>query len=100
MAKPSSSKRRRTSSGSRAIAVAAPKDERESINVRKIANGYLIERSGTRRGKYFSHTEYSQGRPVISATAAKASAGRSEAPKAAPRARRVPHGEVGYFRQG
>ena len=66
-----------------------------SINVRKIANGYLIEKSGTRRGKYFSHTEYSPGRPVISASSNKVPPVKKAATKRAPR---VPHGDVGYLR--
>lgn len=76
------------------MAVPAPTDERESISVRKIKNGYLIEKSGVVRGKYFSHTEYSPGRPVIAA--AKAAPVR-KAP-ASKRSARIPHGEVGYLR--
>lgn len=85
--------KRSRSTGGKNIAVSAPKDERESISVRKIANGYLIERSGVKRGKYISHTEYSPGRPVIAAS--------KPAPAKAPaskRAARIPHGEVGYLR--
>lgn len=84
---------KKRSTGGRNMAVPAPSDERESISVRKIANGYLIERSGVKRGKYCSHTEYSPGRPVIAAskpTPAKAPASK--------RTTRIPHGEVGYLR--
>ena len=51
------------------IAVPAPAGPSESVQIRKISNGYLITRSGTRRGKYFSEDEYSAGRPVISGCA-------------------------------
>jgi hypothetical protein len=76
------------------MAVPAPADERESISVRKIANGYLIERSGVKRGKYCSHTEYSPGRPVIAAAKATPVSKRP----ASKRTARIPHGEVGYLR--
>lgn len=58
---------------STAMAIPAPTDERENISVRKIRNGYLIETSGVKRGKYRSETEYSPGRPVVTATVPKVS---------------------------
>lgn len=86
---------KKRSTGGRNMAVPAPSDERESISVRKIANGYLIERSGVKRGKYCSHTEYSPGRPVIAASKPIRAVGKAPSSK---RTARIPHGEVGYLR--
>jgi len=90
--------KKRRSRASGAIAVPAPPTESESVRITKISNGYLIEKSGTKNGKYFSHQEYSPGRPVIAAsipkkvTAARpGTARRSQNHKAAPR-------EVGFLR--
>ena len=58
-------RRKKRASGN--IAVPAPPTESESVRISKISNGYLIEKSGMKRGKYFTHQEYSPGRPVISA---------------------------------
>jgi hypothetical protein len=89
-------KRSKSRSGSRAIAVPAPPNEQESVSIRKIANGYLISKSGTRRGKYFTHEEYSAGRPVVTAAAPKPVAKR---PAAARRRQSQSAGnEVGHLR--
>jgi hypothetical protein len=78
------------------IGVPAPADERESVSIRKIANGYLIEKSGTKRGKYYSHTEYSPGRPMIAAAAPRPA--KTAAPKAKAR-RPSGHREMGYLKE-
>jgi hypothetical protein len=79
------------------IAVRAPQSQNESLSVRQISNGFIIERSGVKRGRYFSHQEYSAGRPVISAAAP-----RPAKVVPAPRTKTRPrseHREVGYLRQ-
>lgn len=89
------SKRSRTARGM--MAVAAPPNEQESVSIRKISNGFLISKSGTRRGKYFSHEEFSAGRPVVVASASKAPA----APAKVARLRTAPAAarEVGFLRR-
>lgn len=74
---------KRARSRGRSIAVPAPAQESESVRIRKISNGYLISRSGTRRGKYFEHEEYSPGKPVVTAQVVRP-------PKAAARPRQHP----------
>lgn len=54
-----------------AVGIPAPHGESESVRIRKISNGYLITRSGMKRGKYVEHEEFSAGRPVITAQVAK-----------------------------
>lgn len=58
-------KTKRSRSG--AIGVPAPAAESESLNIRKIENGYLIDRSGYKRGKHFTRTEFSPTKPCITA---------------------------------
>ena len=60
-------KRARRNGRGAGISVPAPAQESESVRIRKIANGYIISRSGTKRGKYFEHEEFSAGRPVVTA---------------------------------
>lgn len=79
------------------IAVPAPQSQAESVSIREISNGYIIERSGVKRGKYFSHQEYSAGRPVIHAAAPKPSK-TTPAPRTKTRPRSE-HREVGYLKQ-
>ena len=89
--------KRKSRRRSNEIAVPAPHSQSESVSIREISNGYIIERSGMKRGKYFSHQEYSAGRPVISAAAP-----RPAKAMAAPRTKTRPrseHREVGYLRQ-
>lgn len=87
-------KRRRSNS----IAVPAPPSESESVSISKISNGYLISKSGTKRGKYFTHTEFSAGRPVIAAAGVPAK-GKAK-PAAKPKSRKpVAHREVGFLRE-
>lgn len=87
--------KRRSTGG--AIAVQAPHSQSESVSIRQIKNGYIIERSGVKRGKYHSEQEYSPGRPVISAAAPPA---RKAAPSRATSRPRTEHPrEVGYLRQ-
>lgn len=74
--------KRKQSSRSNQIAVAAPHGQSESVSIREISNGYIIERSEVKRGRYVSHQEYSAGRPVIMAAAPAAKAERQ------PRAKR------------
>lgn len=88
--------KRKSRSGSRSIAVPAPPNQQESVSIRRIANGYLISRSGTRRGKYFTHEEYSAGRPVVSAAVPKPAAKSPAAARA--RQPRSAGNEVGYLR--
>lgn len=89
-------KRRKSRSGQ--IAVPAPPNESESIRVSKITNGYLIAKSGTKRGRYFEHVEYSAGRPVVSAAGVptKGAAPRKAKPKASRKRSHVDR-EVGYL---
>lgn len=54
---------------SRPVSVSAPHGESETLRIRQISNGYLICRSGTKRGKYFDHEEFSPSKPVITASA-------------------------------
>ena len=61
-------KKRRKHSNDIAVPAPAGGKSSESISVRAIKNGYLISKSGVRRGKYYEETEYSAGRPVIAAT--------------------------------
>jgi hypothetical protein len=49
--------------------MAVPSDQGESVRIRKISNGYLISREGVKRGKYFTHEEFSPTKPVITAGA-------------------------------
>lgn len=83
--------RRSTLSG----AIPMPTSDRESVSIRKIENGFLIERSGvTKRGEYQSTTEYSAGKPAVVCTpspAPSAPAARRRSEKPAPR-------EVGYLK--
>jgi hypothetical protein len=65
--------KRKKRSGSTTIGVPIPSNERESVNVRRIKNGYLIETSGMKGRKYVSEVEYSPGKPVISASVPKES---------------------------
>ncbi|ACI52214.1 hypothetical protein Gdia_2469 [Gluconacetobacter diazotrophicus PA1 5] len=53
----------------RAVFGSAPSSDSESVRIRKISNGYLIARSGTKRGQYFEHEEFSPTKPTITATA-------------------------------
>lgn len=86
-------KRRRSSSGT-PVSI-APTDQRETVSISKIENGFLIEKSGVKRGKYYSHREFSPGKPSVVATVPKV-------PKAtkAKSSRRGPvsHREVGFLR--
>lgn len=80
------------------IAVPAPQSQSESVSIRQISNGFIIERSGVKRGKYVTHQEYSAGRPVVSAAAPPES--KSPAPaRAQARPRNVAPREVGYLTQ-
>ena len=71
--------RSRRSRGSGLVSVSSPNSDSESVRIRKISNGYLILREGAKRGKYFSHEEFSAQRPQI--LAAPASAARKAVPK-------------------
>jgi len=51
--------------------VTVPSSDNESLSIRSIKNGFLISRSGSRKGKYFSEDEYSPGKPVVTASVAK-----------------------------
>lgn len=83
---------------SRSVPVAiAPTDERETVSISKIKNGYLIEKSGSKRGKWYSHREYSATKPVVAATVAKEPAAKSHRHARAPRAP-VPMREVGFLK--
>lgn len=68
-----------------ALHVAAPREDSESVRIRKISNGYLICRDGVKRGKYFSHEEFSAARPVITAGVAPKPAAKSAPRKSTPR---------------
>ena len=57
---------------SRLHAIPMPTDERESMSVTRIKNGWLIAREGTRKGKYFSEREFSAEKPVLQAAPTKA----------------------------
>lgn len=90
--------KRKSRRRSNEIAVPTPHSQSESVSIREISNGYIIARSGVKRGKYFEHQEYSAGRPVIHAAAPATPKGRSEAPRTKTRPRSE-HREVGYLRQ-
>lgn len=64
-AKPKRKKARRRSAGE--VSVAPPHGESETLRIRQISNGYVISRSGMKRGKYVEHEEYSQTKPIITA---------------------------------
>lgn len=67
-----------------------------NVSVRQIKNGFLIERSGMKGRKYVSETEFSPGRPTISANvpaAPKANKPRAAAKHSGP----VPLREVGFL---
>lgn len=53
--------------------VAAPISEKdhESVRIEKIKNGYLVSRSGSRKGSYFEEREYSSTDPLKGVKAAK-----------------------------
>jgi len=48
-----------------------PVEDRESVSVRRIKNGWLISRSGTRRGDYYSEDEFSSAKPQLLASPVK-----------------------------
>ena len=56
--------------------ISAPSTDSESVRIRKITNGYIVAREGTKRGKYFSHEEYSAEKPMISTAAPKPAKGK------------------------
>lgn len=80
-------KRRTRGLGAIAAVPSSPSDS-ESVRIRPIANGYIIAREGVRRGKYFTHEEFSPTKPVITAGAPAKSV-----PKAAPR-KSTPRGHI------
>jgi hypothetical protein len=43
-------------------------EDRESLRIRSISNGYIIAREGVKKGKYFSAEEYSPEKPVLTAS--------------------------------
>ena len=88
--------KRKRSGRATQMAVPAPPNEQESVSIRKIANGYVISRSGMRRGKYFTHEEYSAGRPVVTAAISKAAAKGVKPERHAPR--QPAEREVGFLR--
>lgn len=51
--------------------VSMPSDDRETVSIRKIKNGFLVERSGSKRGKYFRDEEFSATKPVLTAAPVK-----------------------------
>ena len=51
--------------GSAGIAIAAPKEDRETVRIRKISNGYLICREICKNGSYKEVEMYSKTRPNI-----------------------------------
>ncbi len=55
--------------------IAVPSGDTESVRIRAISNGYLISREGTKRGKYFTHEEFSPTKPQISAAPVEKKAG-------------------------
>ena len=48
-------------------AVSMPTRESESVRIEPIKNGGLIQRSGTRRGKYYEEREFSASKPQLTA---------------------------------
>jgi hypothetical protein len=86
-------KRRR--SGSTAPVSIAPTDQRETVSISKIENGYLIEKSGVKHGKYYSHREFSPGKPSVVASVPKPEPQTKR--KSAPR-KPVALREVGFLR--
>ena len=45
--------------------VADKPEDREHITVEKIDNGFIINRSGVKDGKYFDRKQFSETKPVI-----------------------------------
>lgn len=67
----------------------AGRSDSESVRIRKIRNGYVTTRIGTREGKFFKTEEYSRKQPMV------------ETKVAAKPAARAPAGnEVGYLNRG
>lgn len=63
--------KRKSSSRSGDVPIAVPSVDNETLRIRKIDNGYLLCRDGTKKGKYFSHEEFSPTKPVITASTPK-----------------------------
>jgi hypothetical protein len=61
---------RRRSTGANPIGVEMPRDS-ESLRIRQIKNGWLINRSGSRKGKWFDEDEFTAQKPVLKAEPAK-----------------------------
>lgn len=91
-------KRSRGKNGPTAVNL-APSGKSETVSISEIKNGYLIEKSGVKRGKYYSEREYSAGRPAIVATVpASKPAPKVERPRSAGPSKPVALREVGYLR--
>jgi hypothetical protein len=45
--------------------LAAPTEERETVTMRKISNGFLVTHSSTRNGKYTETERFEAKRPVL-----------------------------------
>lgn len=88
-------KRKTRRGGSGQIAVPSPTNQQESVSIRKIKNGYLISRSGSRRGKYFTEDEFSPGRPAVMASIPKPTPAKAPARR---RQSRAASNEVGHLR--
>lgn len=87
--------KRRRSNRTETVSV-APSDQRETVSISKIENGFLIEKSGVKRGKWYSKKEFSAGKPSVVASVpseAKATKSRSTTNHKGP----VPLREVGYL---
>jgi len=56
------SKRKRRGNG--AAEVAPPSSDNSSVTVRRIQNGFLVERQFSRRGRYHSETHFSPTDPI------------------------------------
>lgn len=67
----------------------AGRSDSESVRIRKIRNGYVTTRMGTKDGKFFKDEQYSRRQPVLETKAA-----------AKPAARPAAGNEVGYLNRG
>ena len=90
-------RRRKRSGSSTAPISVAPSDQRETVSITKIKNGYLVEKSGVKRGKYFSEKEFSPTKPVVSAMVPKGAPVSAARRSPARRPRPVPIREVGFL---
>jgi hypothetical protein len=70
--------KRSRSAGAVEVAMPSRPADSESIRIRAITNGWIINRSGTKRGKWFDDEEFTSVKPVLQAAPEKKGGGRGE----------------------